>query len=574
MKIPTGFLFAATVLCAQPSFLPRTDYAARLEPRGMIQHGAGQDPSAFARYAEVMPAQSKPIIYMAYISLKDLRPDWADDLRRRLPLELSSFAALQIGLSMTADGRPEDAYEDRVAAGELDPQIGNLVSGLTALALPVYLRIGYEFNGLSWNGYRPEPYKAAFRRIASAIRESRPELEVATVWCAAMDGTRNFEEFYPGDDVVDWYGIDIFSARHFDDPDVARFVSSAEARQKPLLLGETTPRGEGAQVAAAWNAWFEPLFRWMAATPQLKQFNYINWNWAERGRALNQPNWINWGDARLETQEAEPVRIRYTDLLSAAVFQHATGEIEFRRSLGLTEDQPPTPPRDLSLAGNAVGGLGLAWASLEESPGFQLARYYIHRDGHLLGFSHSPKFLDESARAGVEATYQVALMSRAGTLTEASEPLTVKPDRIIRCADGFDDGLPGAWRLDSFHPNARGESEFDDGAVKLALAQSSGTGWHLQFRRFVQLNAGHRYHLAVRARATAAVLLPLWLQQDGGANTVYHNRSLALTTEWTTFEFEFPAPATARSAAAFILGNLPAGTSIFIDNVELIELPA
>ena len=558
------------VLLAQTGPLPRADYGARLEPRGVIQHGAGQDPAAFLRYSQVMPAAGRPGVYMAYLSLKDLRADWADDFRRRLPFGLSTFVTLQIGLSMTTDGRPQDSYEARVAAGDFDQQIRYLVDGLASLTLPVYLRIGYEFNGLAWNGYRAEPYRAAFRRIADALR-ARPEIPAATVWCAAIDGTRNFEDFYPGDDAVDWYAIDIFSARHFDDPDVARFAAAATARRKPLMLGETTPRDVGAQTPGAWDNWFAPFFRWMAATPALKQFNYINWDWAERGRALNQPGWITWGDARLETDLAAPVRQRYIDALSGPAFAHALTEEEFWRSLGPTDAGPPPTPQGLTYQSDAVGGLGLAWQSIDESLTPTAARYSIYRDEELAGFSLTPNFVDESARAGVPVSYRIAMMSRAGVLSAPSEPITVTPESILRCADEFDD--PGRWRLDSFQAGARGSFALEDSAARLEVQQLSGTNWHLQFRRFVNLHAGHRYRLTIRARADRAVTAPLWLQQDGGANAIYHTRMPALSTDWRTFEWEISSPATTRASLALILGALPAGTILWIDSVRCSELP-
>jgi hypothetical protein len=520
-----------------------------------------------------------------------------------MALPLSTFTALQIGLSMTADPEPGAAYEDRVATGEFDPQIQLLLAGLRSLGLPVYLRIGYEFNGLSWNGYRPEPYKEAFRRIAAAIREAQPELEVATVWCAAMDGTRDFESFYPGDDVVDWYGIDIFDARHFDDPDLALFVAASVARQKPLMLGETTPRGEGAQSPASWDRWFEPLFRWIAATPNLKQFNYINWDWAERGQALN-PNWIDWGDARLETEDAEPLRQRYIEVLDTVqptpaepepetpaqileeqeeeeeseppqprLFLHAAGESAFRQALALTGEDPPVPPEGLEVNPAAAGGLGFTWSQPDEENSPLLARYYVYRNDELAGFSLSPAFIDESARAGVPATYRVAFMSRAGTLSALSEPLEVTPEAIVRSADAFDDGTTGDWRIDSFHEEARASVAVEEDAARVTTESVSGTGWHLQFRRFVQLHEGHRYRLTLRASAPNPVNVPLWLQQDGAPNTIFHARTLALTPEWRTFEWVLPAPATTRASLALILGGLPAGAAVAIDSVELIELP-
>lgn len=132
---------------------------------------------------------------------------------------------------MTEDGIPSAHYEDDVAAGIYDEQIENFIAGLRSLALPAYVRIGYEFNGTAWNGYVANSYKSAFTRIANMIRASG--LEVATVWCFAMDGVMNYMDFYPGDEYVDWWAIDIFSAQHFNNINSDKFLDSAFIHQNP-----------------------------------------------------------------------------------------------------------------------------------------------------------------------------------------------------------------------------------------------------------------------------------------------------------------------------------------------------
>jgi len=574
-----------------PEFAPRVDYGARLEPRGVIMHGAGQDADAFDRYSGVMPDAGQPLVYMAYAKLKDLGPNWAVNLRRRILRDPGTFLTVQLGLSMTEDGKPGESYEGAVAAGDYDSQISHLIAGLKSLTVPVYLRIGYEFNGLSWNGYRPEPYKEAFRRIVNQIRAAQPELEVATVWCAAIDGTRNFEDFYPGDDYVDWYGIDIFSASHFspDHPGVAEFLQSASARHKPVMLGETTPRGEGAQQPGAWDAWFQPFFRWMAATPQLKQFNYINWDWAALSKILNQPGWANWGDARLETEAAEPVRGRFNQLLSTpGVFLHndransgVLGESLFRQSLlhhGEEADTAVPLPSALAVREGVVGGLGLEWQQDTLEGAFIPARFYIYRNGELVDFSIDPQAVDERARAGDAATYQVAVMTRGGKLSELSEPLEVSIPAIIRADDTFTAGATslGAWQLDLFHADARATAtpETEGAGVRIGVERVSATNWHIQFRRFVQLNAERPYRISIRLRADRTLSIPLWLQQDGAPNTIYLNRSVALGTEARTFDFDLAqAPATTRAALSLILGGAPAGATVWVESVQVTELP-
>jgi beta-mannanase len=110
---------------------------------------------------------------------------------------------------------------------------------LRRLATPVYLRIGYEFNGLTWNGYQPVPYQQAFIRITNALRAAN--LEVATVWDMEIpDGVSTYFDYYPGDQYVDWFGINIFQAKAFQDSTLSGVFAQARARKKPVMMGEET----------------------------------------------------------------------------------------------------------------------------------------------------------------------------------------------------------------------------------------------------------------------------------------------------------------------------------------------
>ncbi|WP_457938063.1 glycoside hydrolase family 26 protein [Mesorhizobium sp. 10J20-29] len=83
------------------------------------------------------------------------------------------------------------------------------------------VRIGWEFNGdwVPWAASKdPEAYKLYFRRIVETMR-SVPGQAFLFEWCPnhgrhAMDPT----EAYPGDDVVDVIGMDVY-AEEWNDPD-------------------------------------------------------------------------------------------------------------------------------------------------------------------------------------------------------------------------------------------------------------------------------------------------------------------------------------------------------------------
>ena len=56
--------------------------------------------------------------------------------------------------------------EGVVARGEKDDNLAVICDFLERIALPAFVRIGYEFEG-SWNGYRPETYREAFIHVTS-----------------------------------------------------------------------------------------------------------------------------------------------------------------------------------------------------------------------------------------------------------------------------------------------------------------------------------------------------------------------------------------------------------------------
>lgn len=302
-------------------------YGKRLEPRGRrIIHGAGQSPDAFAEYYRLLTA-APPLIYMNYAGLRATTPEVLDRLTGILE-GYETYLVPQIGLAMTHDGSPEQHYEGDVAEGRHDAQIEAFCQALKRLGRPVYLRIGYEFNGRQWNGYQPETFRAAWVRVADAIR-AHDLRDVATVWCYAPDGDdKDWMAYYPGDAYVDWWSIDLFSAEHLWAEDSHAFVRDAGRRGFPVMIGESTPRYTGAQDGpASWCRWYAPYFGFMRAYPQVKAFCYISWDWAQY------PKWADWGDGRIGANET--VLDLYREEMLDARYLHGGTEAQVREALGM-----------------------------------------------------------------------------------------------------------------------------------------------------------------------------------------------------------------------------------------------
>jgi hypothetical protein len=305
-------------------------FGRKLEPRGhVVLHGAGQtdDPSFRAYSVAVSPA--KPMLYMTYVDLKDDLPAFFAGLGTTLQ-SYPDYLVPQIGLSLNA-GQATTHYEAQVADGSLDSRLAQLCTGLNSLKRPVYLRIGYEFNG-QWNGYQPEPYIAAFRRIVVALRACSPE--TAAVWDFAADGAAiDYMRFYPGDGYVDWWGINLFAEESLTSAATRHFLADALGHKFPVMIGESTPRGhpvtEGQRVI---DGWYRPYFELLRTTPQIKAFCYISWDWRQY------PQWADWGDARIEDNPV--VLAFYRGAVGDKLYQPAVGEAATRALLGLPARLP------------------------------------------------------------------------------------------------------------------------------------------------------------------------------------------------------------------------------------------
>jgi len=560
----TGLFFGYTF--AQP-IQPRYNYGAELEPVGRIINGAGQDLTAFNNYWNVMQQQSKPAIFMTYTNLKNIQSNWTNKLKKDLLSYGDKFIIPQIGLSMTEDGNPSAHYEDDVAAGLYDAEIQNFIDGLRNLAIPVYLRIGYEFNGVSWNGYLPESYKSAFTRITNMIRNNN--LEVATVWCFAMDGVMNYMDYYPGDAEVDWWAIDIFSVNHFTDPNSSRFVDSAHTHQKPVMIGETTPRYVGVlNGQQSWNDWFVPFFNFIHNKPNVKAFCYINWDWSKY------PQWQNWGDARLEANSI--VGGNFTSEMNSAEYLHSSQENIFRKTFGMPDSIAPSTPQNISLV-NSGYPVELSWNPITDPSG--LSHYIIYKNGVLADYNINIPYTDYNIWAGETIDYKISVIDRAGNESQLSSPINVYvPNSINKSLNGsFSEGK-SFWELSTFNVQANAVFSIDSSSIftdkysaQIIVSQSSGTNWHIQLAQPFRIYSNHKYKLQFSAKSSGSKHLGYMLQQTQSPYNIYLSKTVTLTSSAQTFFDSVQINTIDDVSFRFLLGSSELET-IWLDDVSITEI--
>lgn len=117
-----------------------------------------------------------------------------------------------------------------------------------AAQVPIFLRFASEMNGdwVRWHG-NPQLYIEKWRIVARVMREEAPN--VAMVWTPNSVPVTNIQEYYPGDEYVDWVGVNLYSVAYFDGDrnrpaynvnplDLIRPVYDMFSDRKPIQVSE------------------------------------------------------------------------------------------------------------------------------------------------------------------------------------------------------------------------------------------------------------------------------------------------------------------------------------------------
>ncbi|MFK7766515.1 MAG: glycosyl hydrolase [Mariniblastus sp.] len=264
---------------------------------GNMDHFAA--PGGFTMYTNLRPGDESFGHQYRGIDGVTKTDDWGDG-PNNMSLQIADpdfeHMALAIGLELVN-------HEKALAKGERDEQIkvlGEWIKGLGKR--PVFLRIGYEFDGHSWNHYDRESYIASFKRI----RDKFTEMEitnVAYVWqsCGFMSTQKQLEQWYPGDEYVDWVGYSFFN--NWKKEQMTEF---GRKKGKPVFIAEATPaisvpgKNDGstfplsladeAQAQRAWDEWFTPFIKSVNDNKDVvKAISYIPHDWYARAMWKDNP---------------------------------------------------------------------------------------------------------------------------------------------------------------------------------------------------------------------------------------------------------------------------------------------
>lgn len=192
---------------------------------------------------------------------------------------------------------PRYTYE-----GHYDKVLKQYAKWANSVHCPIYLRIGYEFDGVH-NELDPFEYVKAYKYIVDYFKKQKVD-NIAYVWhsYASKPYKGNaISAWYPGDDYVDWVAISVFG--HAYQPEFGSYcddvLAFAKARKKPVMIAESNPvKGIKHNDNRVWKDWFVNYFNFVY-DKNIKAISFISEDWQQ----LIIPGINEWKDARLSNNK-------------------------------------------------------------------------------------------------------------------------------------------------------------------------------------------------------------------------------------------------------------------------------
>jgi endoglucanase len=200
----------------------------------------------------------KPAIHLTYFA-------WDDDWTTTAKSDISQ------GRIPLVNWEPDGIDFNDIVSGKLDATITARASGAAKLDAPFFLDFAAEMNGdEGWGGHDAQLYVSAYRHIHD-LMVAGGVTNAVWAWCpnvTDVDGTNTHTlDYYPGDDYVDWTGVDGynwgqgggFAWQTFHDV-FSRIYPILASKNKPILVGEMASDENGGDKAA-WIAAIVPTLK-------------------------------------------------------------------------------------------------------------------------------------------------------------------------------------------------------------------------------------------------------------------------------------------------------------------------
>lgn len=215
-----------------------------------------------------------------------------------------------------------------------DEYLTSLAKDMGSIDAKIFIRFASEMNG-PWVRYHgnPRKYREKFRLVARLMHKYAPN--VAMVWCPYFQPVRTIPEYYPGDDAVDWVGVNMYSVTYYNQNDrtpaidktpqeMLQWIYDRYSATKPIMIGEyaTTHYSameENAAINFAVNNILNLYHDLPSRFPRVKAINYFNTNNLELKHRVN-------NDYRVTVEPL--VRAAYQDATASGYFLSSTTDYD------------------------------------------------------------------------------------------------------------------------------------------------------------------------------------------------------------------------------------------------------
>lgn len=347
--------------------IPLSYFNAKFEPPdGRVIHGLGQyvpffysDSENWQLVHEYQQAINQiPVIYSVYASIDPILSTFDSTDFQNIVSNHGYPYLLLVGISLHDASYLTGNINipvNNILSGVLDSQIVKIAQRIKSLNAPTYVRPGFEF-GTGNSGIHNDPDLTPQQFIDIWIHIHNVFFQenvssVAWVWNTVNPSNFNYNEWYPGDQYVDWWGINYFTEGQISSAN--QFLNDAAAHQKPVMICESCPISNGGTTNSTnWNNWFIPYFNKIRNTPHLKAFVYISDPWDKPGF------FSNWPDSRITSNEM--IRQNYGIEITDTTYIHMSEYINNPGILGKIDTIAPGPVLNFSAKGD-TNFIALMW---------------------------------------------------------------------------------------------------------------------------------------------------------------------------------------------------------------------
>lgn len=368
-----------------------------------------------------------------------------------------------------------------ITSGARDTNIAAIGNWIKNVGRPVYLRIGYEFDG-PWNVLDPTQYVAAYQYIVNAMRANNVT-NVSFVWhscCAPTYNNYPFTNWYPGDRYVDWAGISVyqqFSGTLGTVANIESFCSFAQTHNKPIMIAESAPYG--GITDATWTNWFVPCMQ-VISRHHIQMWCYISTDWDLLSLFAGQ----GWGNTQIELDPLvesnwiaqvvnNPAVLNQSAQLYPRLHVDATNSWEEAENAILSGTSVFADAN--ASGGAAVTGLSLPGNSVTFTNGAEAMQMLMHYSASSAGtiglYINAMRRRTLPFNATASGTY-ADLLVHAGLppgatvkiqFDQGDAPLNLDYVLFRGYRDSSGDGLPDDWKLWHFGTLSYGPNDDPDG---------------------------------------------------------------------------------------------------------------